>query len=205
MDFSVHGNHQPIGAPAATMEAAGSPKNSRNKPNKFNKWASLGGMIFLIALTVILVASIFLIHYANTNQFKYVNTGEFQAVDVSVGGSSSGDQIYFGQIKVIDTNYLILDDIYYIPATSSSTSNITLQPLVCQVDNPFNQMVINSTSVNWWENLQNNGKVAQSILSYQKQNPKGANCSALASNSTTSTPSASTGTTGTTGSTSTTK
>jgi hypothetical protein len=114
-----------------------------------------------------------------------------------VGGSSSSDQIYFGQIKVIDTNYLILDDIYYIPATGSTTSNITLQPLVCQVDNPYNQMVISTSSVNWWENLQNSGKVAQSILSYQKQNPNGANCAALASSSS-STPSASTGTSSTT-------
>ena len=154
---------------------------TKQKCADLNKWARVGGVFLLFALTVIVVASIFLIHYTNTDQWKYVNTNEFQAVDVSVGGSSSGDQIYFGQIKDIDTNYLILDDIYYIPATSSSTSNITLQPLVCQVDNPFNQMVISLTSVNWWENLQNSGKVAQSILSYQKANPNGADCAALAS------------------------
>lgn len=191
MDFSVRGNHQTPGVPADSLETAGSPKHNKTKMRGFNKWGRVGGVFLLFALTVIVVASIFLIHYTNTDQWKYVNTNEFQAVDVSVGGSSSGDQIYFGQIKDIDTNYMILDDIYYIPATSSSTSNITLQPLVCQVDNPFNQMVISLTSVNWWENLQNSGKVAQSILSYQKANPNGADCAALASSTSTTTPSSS--------------
>lgn len=198
MDFSVRGNHQPSGAPAESMEATGSPRHNKNKMSGLNKWSRVGGVVLLFALTVIVVASIFLIHYTNSDQWKYVNTSEFQAVDVSVGGSSSGDQIYFGQVKDIETNYLILDDIYYIPATTSSTSNITLQPLVCQVDNPYNQMVISLSSVNWWENLQNSGKVAQSILSYQKANPNGANCSALANSSSTSTPSSSTSNTATT-------
>src|ERR1035438_392539 len=147
MDFSVRGNHQPSGAPAESMDVAGPPRHNKNKSGGYNKWARIGGGVFLFCLTGVVGVCIFLLHYANTDQFKYVNTSDFQAVDVSVGGSSSGDQIYFGQVKDINTNYLVLDDIYYIPATTSSTSNITLQPLVCQVDNPFNQMVIALSSV----------------------------------------------------------
>ena len=198
MDFSVRGNHQPLGTPAVPLESVGPPRHNKNKSSDFNKWARLGAVLFIFALAIIAVGSIFLIHYSNVNQYSYVNKNDFQAVDVSIGGSTSGDQIFFGQVKDISSNYLVLYDIYYIPASTSSTSSITLQPLVCQVDTPYNQMVINLSSVNWWENLQNTGKVAQSILSYQKQNPKGANCAALTSSSTTTPATTTPSTTGST-------
>jgi hypothetical protein len=38
-------------------------------------------------------------------------------------------------------------------------------------------MIINRSQVTFWENLNKDGKVAQSIESFKKQNPNGPDCS----------------------------
>src|ERR1019366_8947768 len=111
-------------------------------------------------------------------------------VDVSVGGSN-GDQIYFGNLKALNGSYMVLQNVFYIPSSSSS-SNITLEPLVCQIDAPYNQMVINRASVNWWENLQSSGKVAQAVTAYEKS-AKTPSCPQASSPSSSSTSSSSSG------------
>ena len=107
----------------------------------------------------------------------YVKSDKIQAVDVSIGGSNNGDQIYFGKIKKITSKYIVLDDVFYIPS-SANGSNIQLEPLVCQIDKPINRMMINRSSVNWYENLQSDGQVAQAITNYEKSNPKTPSCPA---------------------------
>ena len=120
-----------------------------------SKWLRIASVVLLFSITVLLVAIAFSFYFGNNDESKYLETGTFQAVDIT-GGSSNGDQIYFGNIKNINDKYLVLDNVYYIPPTTSS-ANINLEPLVCQVDVPFDQMIVNRTSVNWWENLQSSG------------------------------------------------
>jgi hypothetical protein len=146
----------------------------------------LASVLLLFCITILLLATIFLVHYGPADETKYVDTNDFQAVDINVGGSSSSDQIYFGHVKALNSNFVVLDDVYYIPTTSTSSS-ITLEPLICQVDAPFNQMVVSRSSVNWWENLQPTGKVATTITSYQKNNPNGPTCPSSSTSSTSGT------------------
>ena len=168
MDFSTRGTNQ-APAPSATPRANTDSTASHRPTRKFksdNKWLNIASIILLFGIAVILVAIAFLPRSTNNNESKYINSKNFQAVDVSVGGNN-GDQIYFGNIQTLNGNYLVLDNVFYIPSNSTS-SNITLEPLVCQIDAPFNRMIINRASVNWWENLQSSGKVAQAITNYQK-------------------------------------
>ena len=135
---------------------------------KSSSWLNIATVILLFGIAILLVAIAFLPRTTNNNEVKFVNSKVFQAVSVSTGGNA-GDQIYFGNIKELNGSYLVLNNVFYIPPSSSAAS-ITLEPLVCQVDSPFNQMVINRASVNWWENLQSTGKVAKAITSYEKNN-----------------------------------
>ena len=137
--------------------------------HKSGKWFGLIILILISISTVSVLLIALVLRSANSNDFGYVNTKVFQAIDVSVGGSTSGDQIYFGNIKAINSHSIILANVFYIPASSTSSS-VTLEPLVCQIDEPYNQMVINRSSVNWWENLQSGGKIAKAITSYQSSN-----------------------------------
>jgi hypothetical protein len=212
MDFATRGTQQTVGSADAGNVSPSAGRQKKFERSSLGRWLRAASVVLLLGITVLLVAIAFSLHTGNNDESKYINTGSFQAVDISVGGSSNGDQIYFGNIKALNSNYLVLDNVYYIPTTSSS-SNITLEPLVCQVDAPFNRMVVNRASVNWWENLQSSGKVAQAITNYEKSSktpscPSSSSSSTSGTGSTSSTGSSTTGTstpsTGTTGTTSTT-
>jgi len=182
MDLSVRNGQQHNATTAAPVSNSGMESSSRGRSGRTgkmfesNKLIRLLYVILLAGIAVLLISISFSFVFGTNPESKYINTKDFQAVDISVGGSTTGDQIYFGNVKSINTNYLVLDNVYYIPTSTTSTSNVTLEPLVCQIDEPFDQMVINRSSVNWWENLQAGSKVSTSIASYEKSNPKGPTC-----------------------------
>lgn len=130
--------------------------------------------VFLLAGIAVLLISIAFIFGANS-EAKYINTNDFQAVNVSGSESSSGDQIYYGKIKSLNSGYIVLDNVYY----TTSSSSVSVVPLVCQTGQPFDQLIISRNSVNWWENLQPTSKVSANIASYVKNNPDGATCPKL--------------------------
>jgi hypothetical protein len=193
MDLSVRNGQQHnvvTGAPVSNtgMDAAPHQNKSSGSGKVFesNKLIRVLYVILLAGIAGLLIAISFSFVFGPTNtESKYINTKDFQAVDISVGGSTTGDQIYFGNIKSLNSNYVVLNNVYYIPTSTTSSSNVTLEPLVCQIDKPFDQMVINRSSVNWWENLQPTSKVSTSIASYEKSNPKGPTCPTSSSTTTT--------------------
>jgi len=179
MDLSVRNGQQHSAASATPTSNTGMDTSSKKKSAKLfegNKLIRVLYVVLLAGIAVLLIAISFSFVFGTNPESKYLNTKDFQAVDISVGGSTTGDQIYFGNVKSINGSYLVLDNVYYIPTSTTSTSNVTLEPLVCQIDEPFDQMVINKSSVNWWENLQPASKVSTSIASYEKTNPKGPTC-----------------------------
>lgn len=186
MDFTNRGTqpHVPSVDSGANTTAGNHVKTKEEKHKKGMTGPAWLAAIGIICVAVLLLAALVALVFGNTDQNKYINKNDYQAVDISVGGSSTGDQIYFGNLRTINSNYLILNNVFYIPTTSSTSSNITLEPLVCQIDMPVNQMIINRASVNWWENLQNSGKVSTTIANYEKSATTPA-CSSTSSTSST--------------------
>ena len=180
MDFTSHSSQPSVeGAHIPGQNTVNnSPHNTaRGRGKKLgdaNKWLRAGYIVLLFSITIMLIAIALSFYSNNESEDKYVNSSAYQAVDVSVGGSS-GDQIYFGNIKVLNNKYVVMDNVYYIPS-SASASNVSLQPLVCQVDKPFNQIIVNRASINWWENLQSSGQVSKAIAAYVKAHPNGPSC-----------------------------
>jgi hypothetical protein len=205
MDFSHNNRTTQPGVETPGGISSAHVTDSRGKHSKFSgnsdKWLRLASVVLLFSITVLLVAVAFSFYFGGSSESKYLQSGAFQAVDISVGGSSNGDQIYFGSIKDLNSKYLVLDNVYYIPS-STSGSNVSLEPLVCQIDMPYNRMVVNRSSVNWWENLQSTGQVAKAITNYQKTNPKGPTCpkTSATSAATSTTPTTNTSTPATTNS-----
>jgi hypothetical protein len=185
MDFTNRGTPQTHAQPvdSSTDSAAGNHSKIKHNVKKGASAPAWLTAVGIVCLAILLLATLLVLVYGGTNQNKYINKNEYQAVDINVGGSTSGDQIYFGNLRTINSSYLVLENVFYIPTTASTTSNITLEPLVCQIDQPVNQMLINHSSVNWWENMQNSGKVSQTIASYEKSNPTTPACTST--NSTT--------------------
>lgn len=130
--------------------------------------------MLLVCVTVLLfVALVGLIYFSQpSSQAKFVKKNDLQAVFLNSG------QVYFGNIRDVTNNYLTLTNIYYLQTSGSNSkdSNVSLVKLGCELHEPYDQMVINTDQVTFWENLQDNGKVATAVKNFEKQNPNGQQC-----------------------------
>ena len=183
MDFN-RSTPSPAPAPSANTAAPGPSK--RDKKRNDGKWQRLGIATAVGAVVILLIALVAFVGFSgNTNEDKYVDTSKLQAVFLNTG------QVYFGNIKSLNDKYFVLTNIYYLQQTNTgangssnnASSNVTLVKLGCELHEPYDQMVINSDQVTFWENLQANGQVAKAVSTFQQQNPNGLKCTDQSSSS----------------------
>lgn len=190
MEFMSRGSltHQPQRmAPQpepADMRPTGPASKRRPKEDMLAVGSRIGtnAILFIVALLVAAVVW-FIYSSAPASQSSYVDSGKLQAVFLNSG------QVYFGSIKELNQNYLVLTNVYYLQSNNSSNSssssasnqNISLVKLGCELHRPYDTMVINSTQVTFWENLQADGQVAKAVAQFQQQNPDGQKCSTTSS------------------------
>jgi hypothetical protein len=144
-------------------------------------------MVLVLAVVILLGAVIALASFGNTvkAESKYVDTSKLQAVFLNTG------QVYFGNIKSLNDKYFVISNIYYLQtsggsstgSSSSANTSVSLVKLGCELHQPYDQMVVNSSQVTFWENLQGTGQVAKAVSTFQKQNPSGQKCSDQSSSS----------------------
>ncbi len=155
-----------------------------------------GTLVFFLALVVIVASVVFgMITFRGNTEAKLVDTSKYQAVFLN------GGQVYFGNVKDLNSKYLKLSNIYYLRvnqqvqpdgnASASNSNDVSLVKLGCELHGPQDSMVINREQVIFWENLKADGQVLKAIDQYKQQYPNGEDCTKQAS----STPSTSTGTT----------
>lgn len=189
------------GAPAPTPQPgptgpAASPRERAKRIDWQTRSVRIEFFILTLGCAIILALVILWAIFAGNvgyNEGGQVKTNKYQAVFLN-GGATSGSvayTTYFGHITTLNDKYVVLKDVYYLTTATDSKGNATqpqLTKLGCQqLHSPYDEMVINRNQVAFWENLQDNGKVAQAIKSYQQQNPNGPNCSANNSTSTSNT------------------
>lgn len=139
------------------------------------------GLLMLCVLIVVVGLLVFLALNDNTykSESSYIDGSKLQAVFLNTG------QVYFGNIKSLNNNYLVLTNIFYLQTSSASGSSssssantsVSLVKLGCEIHAPLDQMVINRTSVTFWENLSASGQVAKAVSTWEKDNPDGQKCS----------------------------
>ena len=111
----------------------------------------------------------------NQKENNQLNKNEYQAVFLTNG------QVYFGKLTDDGGNYVKLTDIYYLQnqnqnkvqpkdPNANSQSNLSLIKLGKELHAPEDMMEISRQQVLFWENIQNNGKVAQAIKDYKAGN-----------------------------------
>lgn len=155
-------------------------------------WTRLGIFVGVVCVVVLLIGIIAALYAGNSNtkdtESKYIYTNKLQAVFLNTG------QVYFGNIKVLNNNFLVLTNIFYLQTnssnssttsttSSSSSNNVSLVKLGCELHMPYDQMIINRASVTFWENLQSGGQVSKAVATYNKQHPNGTQCTAQTSSS----------------------
>jgi hypothetical protein len=182
MDFSNRGG-QPMAAP--TQPAAKGSKKTRGRGMR------IVSAILLVSVACLIAAlAVYLGFGNNEGEKKYVNENQFQAVFLN------GGQVYFGKIRTLNSQYITLDNIYYLRVNSNDTTasaastaadaqDVSLAKLGCELHGPEDKMVINREQVSFWENLKSDGQVATAITAFVKANPQGQKCDTAAAPSTT--------------------
>lgn len=196
MDFSNRDVQQAqSAAPAARSATPGNGHSgvaSGGRRGKRREGSELWRLITVLAVAAvaILICAVIVVIVSGGNkpEDKYVDTNKLQAVFLNTG------QVYFGHVQSLNDKYFVVTDIYYLQATSangssssasSAASNVTLVKLGCELHRPYDQMVINSDQVTFWENLQSDGQVAKAVSTFQKDNPNGQKCADQSSSAST--------------------
>ncbi len=176
-----------------------------SKSKKFKKMnvKTLSATLAVLTGLLIILVVVALLIYKSNSESSYVNTSTYQSVDVRVS-ASTGDQVYFGKIASMNSNYMVLNDVFYLqPGATSNQFN--LNSLTCTLSDPENQIIINRAQVVLWENLSSKSQVVTDIAKWHADNlqcSKSTTPTSSTTSSTTSPTSSTTSTTPTTSSTS---
>lgn len=154
-----------------------------------NRWVKIMSGILLVGVGLLIaLVALNLAVGGSKEESKYIDKTKFQAVFVN------GGQVYFGKLRALNNKFLTLDNIYYLRVNSSgattdntSTSqDISLTKLGCELHGPTDEMVVNRDQVLFWENLKDDGQVVTAITKYVKENPQGQTCTTSPSTDTSS-------------------
>lgn len=170
MDFSTDGmgrqpapgpntnRFAPAAGPAPVVEET-KPKMARHSRGD-KLWARIGLIVFLLCMVALVVA--LLLYIANNkpaNEGKYVNTSEYQAVEVADGQTPT---YYYGNVTDISAGYLVLSNPLVL-TSAPSNQTVTVAALNCVSPNASDQLVINLGRVIYWDNLASTSPAAQAI------------------------------------------
>ena len=120
------------------------------------------GVILGIAISIIAIFfyKLFLTpYYQGRYQEKLTELDTYQAVFLE------NDQIYFGHLTNIGSQYPVLIDVYYVRLEGSDATSGRLVRLgEGEPHGPKNEMIINRDHILFWENLNTDSKIVQTIL-----------------------------------------
>ena len=118
---------------------------------------------FSLVVMAVMVGTVILkdfFKYDNYNKHDFIDPSTYQAVFLN------NDQIYFGRLKSINSDYLILSDVYYVKVGESGAGQLlklgTIEP-----HGPQDKMIINQDQVLFWENLRLDSQVVKTIQGLQ--------------------------------------
>ena len=131
-------------------------------------------IILVIALLALMVFNFILYSTKSyTRLTSWINPERYQSVFLTNG------QVYFGKVSDINSQTLILEDVYYLKKyqnlqtseaeeiNNSSIDDFSLVKLGGEIHGPEDRMSINLEHVLFIENLEDNSKVVDAIKRYE--------------------------------------
>lgn len=182
MDFTNRNSStqpQPTFPPAPGTHGNAGPMNRHHRDKESpSGWRSkklyrIGAVILYLCTVALIVAAILTLVFNKTadRESSFVDSSKYQAVFLNNG------QVYFGHLDGITQQYMNLKNIYYLQSSSNGSSSssaknsVTLVKLGCELHAPEDQMIIQTSQVSFWENLQDSGQVVQAIKKLPKCTP----------------------------------
>lgn len=128
--------------------------------------AGVAGVLGVTALTVHLYQFVI----SGDSQQRLTNPDIYQAVFLT------NDQIYFGHLKDVESDYPVLEDVYYVQVSETSAGGQAAKSIgrlvklgESEPHRPTNRMVINKDQILFWEDLNADSPVVQTILNLKLQ------------------------------------
>ena len=129
---------------------------------KINQSYLFGGIVLVLVISTL--NSLFIIAGESLKKGdKAIDRSTYQAVFLS------NNQIYFGHVKNSSSDYVKLEDVYYIQVNSDSNQNKLVRLGDSEPHGPKNELIINKSHILFIENLNFNSQVVQGIQSIQLQ------------------------------------
>ncbi|MFW0862563.1 MAG: hypothetical protein ACKKL6_03165 [Candidatus Komeilibacteria bacterium] len=164
-------------------EMASSEEPKLAKPKKAGKGGMLAKIIMILIVVVIILGGLYFVDkYTKINIFgmndaEKVTITDWQAVFLTNG------QVYFGKIQSYNSNFVQLEDIYYLQvvqaplqqtqegaATQTQGQNeLSLVKLGNELHGPQDAMKINADHVLFTEKLKSDSKVVDAITRYLEE------------------------------------
>ncbi|MBI2627229.1 MAG: hypothetical protein HYW77_03220 [Parcubacteria group bacterium] len=132
-----------------------------------NKNISIVVAVSLAVLIVVVgsVGVLFLTNFLKYDRYEkhdFINSNAYQAVFLT------NDQIYFGHLKNISSDYLILSDVYYVKINEDGAGQLVKLGAI-EPHGPQDKMIINQKQVLFWENLKFDSQVVKTINNIQSK------------------------------------
>lgn len=130
------------------------------------KHAPTVAAISLLVLTLVGLVSVLLLKnslkYDHFDKNDFIDQATFQAIFLT------NDQIYFGHLKNINPDYLLLSDVHYVKLNKDGDGQI-VKLGVNEPHGPQDKMIINKDQVLYWENLKPSSQVIETVKKLQLQ------------------------------------
>jgi|SRR3989338_683606 len=125
-------------------------------------------IVVVISLTILIVVVSylgvqFLTDYLKYDRFSrqdFIDQNTYQAVFLT------NDQTYFGRLKIISSDYLILLDVYYVKIDEDGAGQLVKLGSI-EPHEPENKMTINRDQILFWENIKFDSSVLKKIQGMQ--------------------------------------
>jgi len=118
---------------------------------------SLSVAVLAVAIGILTVLPLInSLKYDRYDKNDFIDSNVYQAVFLT------NDQIYFGRLKNISPDYLILSDVYYVKVNDGGAGQL-VKLGVGEPHGPKDGMIINQDQVLFWENLTTDSPVVKAI------------------------------------------
>ena len=118
--------------------------------------------VLAVAVVVSILPLTNYVRYDRYDKNDFIDPDAYQAVFLM------NDQIYFGHLKNISQDYLILSDVYYVKIDESGAGQIVKLGAI-EPHGPKDKMIINKDQVLFWENMRFDSPVVKTIQGMQQK------------------------------------
>lgn len=101
--------------------------------------------------------------YDKYDKNEFIDPSTYQAIFLT------NNQTYFGHLKNVSGDYLVLSDVYYVKISEEENKSILVKLGAIEPHGPTGSMTINKDQVLFWENLRPDSQVIKTIESIQSK------------------------------------